>query len=369
MEIKWNRNCKEYNGVYACDILKSEGYNSCNDCDFYEPRGKKIFIIKLGASGDVLRTTPILKAIKKKYGSDCHITWLTKDFNRELLYENELIDEVITLSEDIMRLKYEQFDVLFNFEIDTPATLIAREINAVQKFGYFFDSDGHPSAYNPKAEFYLNRALSDKINKSNTKTYQEMIFEIAELDYNQEDYILNLTDDEKELSVKLREPYKGLPIIGVVVGAGSRWPSKQWDRDNLIGLIKKLRGVILLLSGPNEPEGIQQEIVKELKNHQFPIMMNNPHNTLREFISAVNACDLFICGDSLALHIALALQKKTVGLFFCTPDWEVEGYGRLKKLVSPLLMKHFYTDEKVKELGTSITIKEVIEKVKEFQTN
>ena len=83
-EFKFNRDCKSFPGRWACDIMTAEGYMSCKECKFYEPV-KKVLIIKYGAAGDILRTTPILSTIREKYG-DVQIYWLTNgtyDYNRK----------------------------------------------------------------------------------------------------------------------------------------------------------------------------------------------------------------------------------------------------------------------------------------------
>ena len=46
--------------------------------------GFKILIIKLGALGDVIRTTSILKGLKEKY-PNCKIDWVTYKYCFELL--------------------------------------------------------------------------------------------------------------------------------------------------------------------------------------------------------------------------------------------------------------------------------------------
>ena len=68
----------------------------------------------------------------------------------------------------------------------------------------------------------------------------------------------------------------------------------------------------------------------------------------------------------MALHVALALKKPTVGLFFCTSPNEVEGYGLLIKLVSPLLNDYFpeKSDQYSEELVNSISVEEVLESLK-----
>ena len=152
---KWNIKCRFFDERYACDTLATEGYKSCAECKFVEEWSKKILIIKFGALGDVIRTTPLLHAIKEKYGHDTLIYWLTLPESGELLQGNPLIDRILIYnSENILRIQQEQFDVLFSLEINTPSTLLANLVRAYEKYGYYF-SNGAIYCYNLGAEEYL----------------------------------------------------------------------------------------------------------------------------------------------------------------------------------------------------------------------
>ena len=129
--MKYNEKCRFFNEKYACDTLASEGYKSCEECKFSQEYSKKILIIKLGAIGDVLRTTSILPALKKKYGEDILVYWMTNPESVDLLKNNHLVDKVLEYSyENTLRIQQEQFDILFALEIDTPSTLLANLIKA-----------------------------------------------------------------------------------------------------------------------------------------------------------------------------------------------------------------------------------------------
>ena len=120
---KWNKKCRFFNEKYACDTLSTENYKSCEECKFAQEYSKKILIIKLGAIGDVLRTTCILPALKKKYSSDILIYWMTNPESKDLLKNNPLIDKVFPYNlENVLRIQQENFDILFALEIDTPST-------------------------------------------------------------------------------------------------------------------------------------------------------------------------------------------------------------------------------------------------------
>jgi len=365
MEFKWNQDCKHFPGVWPCDILKSEGYKSCEECNFYEPSSKRVLIIKLGAMGDVLRTIPLIKSIKKKYGEKINITWLVNPESADLLKDYYYIDRVLIYSLDnILRLSVEEFDILFSFEINVPGTIISSMIKAKKKFGYYLDKNGHPTTFNKKAEYYLEKAWSDHLNKNNRKTYQELMFEVAELELTKEPYLIKSKEDNyaKEFMQKIKIT-KTDKIIGINIGSAGRWPSKAWHEDKIVELVKKLNEMdykTILLGGPEEIDKIER-IANKLKQIDISIIKNNQDNTINQFISIVNLCDIIITGDTLALHIAIGLNKKTIALFFCTPPWEIEGYGFAYKIISPLLEKYFFTDEYIEELVKSISTDEVVD--------
>ncbi len=345
--------------------MTAEDYKDCSECGFYEKIGKKILILKLGAMGDVVRTTSLLSALKKKYGRNSHITWVVEDNSKEILYNNPDIDRILAYNpETALLLNWERFDVLLSLEISPPITLVANMVKAEEKYGYYFDEDGHPSPFNESAVEYLETAFSNKLNKEFRKTYQRMMFDISELKYNKEDYVLNLEGWEDDYGKKIVTE-RDKKVVGINVGSAGRWPSKAWHPSKIIDLIKKLSTSynIILLGGKREIELIKniEEEVGRIK-----VMKNDTNNSVREFIGVLNNCDVIITGDSLALHLAIGLKKKTVALFFCTPSWQVEDYGFLRKINSPLLEDHFMDDRYIEELVNSIDVECVLEAVKQL---
>jgi len=142
----------------------------------------KICIIKLGADGDVLRTLPLAKALKER-NNGAHITWVTRGDIAQLLENIPYIDRIFTVPFSIQ----ETFDVLYNFDADEEAGKIALETKAGKKYG-FYTEDGFPVAFNFGAEYYLSTMFDDNLKKENKKTYQEMMFEVAEIDYEKSRY-------------------------------------------------------------------------------------------------------------------------------------------------------------------------------------
>ena len=220
------------------------------------------------------------------------------------------------------------------------------------------------------AEYYLNTIFDDNLKKTNKKTYREMMFDAAELEWKNHHDKIHLEKKEKDYASNFLDSnnLKGKKIIGIHMGASPRWPSKVWHKKELIKFIllaKKKGYEIILFGGSNEIKE-HSAILEELKNERISMHANNPNNTLLEFASLVNICDVMVCSDSLALHVALALKKPVVGLFFCTSPHEVEDYGLLRKLVSPRLEEFFpeKMDQYDEQLVQSISAEEVLENVK-----
>ncbi|MFH1307840.1 MAG: glycosyltransferase family 9 protein [archaeon] len=367
---KWNPKCRFFNEKYACDTLSTEGYKSCTECKFVSPYSKKILIIKLGALGDVLRTTPILEAIKKKYGDETTIYWLTLENSKELLKNNPYINKILIYNpENILRIQQEEFDILYSLEITTPATILSNIVNAKEKHGYYFNN-GATSCYNKGAEEYLETAFLTHIKLSNRKSYQELIFQACDLSFNKEQIIFELSEKEKKFAEEFKQKNNLLDsdkLIGINFSAGERWPTKEWSTSKLKELIKTLSKdyKIILLGGPEEREKIPQ-IISELKKEGIYVLSNNPENSIWEFASILDLCEKVIVTDSLSLHLSLALKKPTISLFFSTPPWEIEDYGNSKKIVSPLLEKHFFSMKYSDELANSISVEEVQQNVRNY---
>ncbi|MFH1365428.1 MAG: glycosyltransferase family 9 protein [archaeon] len=363
--VKWNNKCRFFNEKYACETLSSEGYESCEECKFSAPYSKKILILKFGAMGDVLRTTPILFALRKKYGEDVLVYWMTSSGSVELLENNPLIDKILFYNlENVLRIQQEKFDILYSLEVDTPATLIANTVKADKKYGFYFDN-GSTSCFNKNAESYLETAFLHHKKLQNRRTYQDLIFEACELEYNKEKPVLNLSEKDKNFGKRFAEENNLSEvdkIIGIHIGSADRWKSKFWDNEKIKELIRKISDnyKIIIFGGPNEVQK-QKEIIESMQKEGIYLIKNNPNNSIGEFTTVVNLCEIIICGDSLAMHISSSLGKKTIALFFSTPDWEVEDYGIIQKITSPLLEKYFYVGDFIPELAESISIDEVID--------
>lgn len=327
--------CQHFPGDRPCVFNKTTGL-MCNDCLHYNPIGFKILIIKFDAAGDVLRTTSLLHALKKKY-PDSHITWFTKQNAKQIFENNTLVNEVLILekSETLPKLLALEFDLLIHPDASPQSGAFASWIKAEKKAGFYLDTKGKIQPFNNAAIEWLELGAFDQKKKLNQKSYQQILHEICELEFKKDEIVLVLNEEEKKFAKDFSLQHnlkKYKTIIGLNTGAGSRWQYKQWGLQQFVQLIQKieedLMGAGILLYGGEE----EKERNSYLAN-QFPSVIDTgSKNSLRQFFSLVNLSDIFITGDTLGLHVATALNKKIICLFGPTSSNEIENYGRITKL-------------------------------------
>ena len=331
--------CRFYRGDRPCKFHKESGIH-CQECPHYSPVNFRILIIKLGAGGDILRTTVILPALKEKY-PQCYIVWVTKSEYFSLFINNNFVDEVLDFysPEMFARVGIEEYDLVINLDNTKESGILAELAKGKRKFGFGYHN-GHIYAFDEASKEWLTMAMFDDLKKQNTKSYQDIILDICHLKPKKWELILNLTEDELSFADEFAKKHNlnlNKLIIGLNTGAGKRWPQKIWSAENYIRLIKLLKSKyptswILLYGGPEEIE--KNKYI--LKSSNTDIIDTGCTNTRREFSSLLNLSQIFVTGDTFALHIAVALKKKVIALFGPTSHAEIELYDRGKKVFADL---------------------------------
>jgi len=311
----------------------------CPNCSDYHRMGTRILIIKCAAGGDVLRTVSLLQGLKKTY-NPCHITWVTLKANMPLLMSNPDIDILYQFDGITSLIVTSQvYDLVINLEKTPDCTALTERVIASRKRGFGMDRFGNLRPLTKDAEYAFELGLSDDLKFTKNKmSYPEIIYEICRIPYEGEDYRLFLSAKQKKLSKDfgVRFSAKDSFLIGLNTGSGPVFATKKWPRDKWLGLIERLSevnsGDLVLLGGPDEVARNQH-----ILNHcSGKVQDSGNNNSLEEFCALVAAMDIVVTADTLAMHIALALQKKVVVLSGPTSINEIDLFGRGAKLYAEL---------------------------------
>ncbi|HUS50292.1 MAG TPA: glycosyltransferase family 9 protein [Candidatus Paceibacterota bacterium] len=297
-------------------------------------------MIKTGALGDVVRTSFIAQALKDRYEDhNPKIFWLTEQNALPLFINNPYISKIIEIK-DKEELRNISFDLIINLEESEDLCRFASSLKTKKLSGFYY-KDGEIFPTPLAKEWFDMSALGKKpendiLKKKNKKTHRQIISEIIGVDYRKYEPFLRLTEKQRKLVNNFFRRHNLLRtdlIIGINTGSADRWP-KHLSIEKTSKLINKLynkfNAKIILFGGPKEIER-NNEILKSSKS---PVITAGCGNDLIEFPALISICSLFITTDSLGLHIALALKRKTICLIGPTSPNEIDMYNLGDKIVA-----------------------------------
>jgi ADP-heptose:LPS heptosyltransferase len=282
----------------------------------------KVLIIKLGATGDVVRTTPLIRRLNGQ------ITWLTEGKNIVLL--EGFKDSLRCFSwEERERALDTRYDLAINLEDTMDVAQFLKTVRCSEIFGAFVDSDAS-LRYTENSRRWFDLSLisaygklrADKLKFQNRQTYQELVFDGLGFRFAGEPYLLP-EPSETGLSGD----------VAIAADTGLIWPMKKW--------------------------AYYDELKQRLENHGLTVNVLPQRASLLEHLSDVRNHRCLVGGDSLPMHFTLGTATPCVSLFTCTSPWEIYGYGVQRQIVSPLLERFFYKRGYDERATTAITVNEV----------
>jgi heptosyltransferase-2 len=328
-------NCRHFSGYKPCALNEVCDQQQCTH---YRSVQQRLLIVHLGALGAVLRSTSLLKALRRKY-QGAHITWVTKAPAHHLLKNLSAIDRILTLDqEDLLALRALEFDVAFVIDKSLSAVGVL-QLTKVHEVKGFTAVSGVIVPANREADELWRLGLSNQQKFFvNQKTEQQLVHEALDLgEYTRDPYQINLSHSEQALAKVRRQQWSrdGHAVIGINTGSSPVLPAKKLSVEGQRHLIQQLMAdprfknqSIVLLGGPEDSE----------RNRQIgaglPVIQSPTDQGLRDGIASVAACDLIITGDSLGMHMAIALKKWTVAWFGPTCPQEIDLYGRGRKILA-----------------------------------
>lgn len=320
--------CKHFKGDVPCDFSKVAGLACDEDCMFFTPMDGRRLVIKLGALGDVVRTTPILHGLKEKFPKS-EVWWLTK--YPEVIPQQ--VDEILPFNlESVLMLQATSFNATYNLDKDREACALAYNLNATEKYGFSLHQ-GHPIGFSDAAEKKILTGIYDVVSKANTRSYQQEIFNICDLgEFNPEKHSYILPYFKRRVRRICSHGREDKIVVGISTGCGDRWMTRRWRVAYWIGLCDSLKnaGYEVMLLGGEKEDAFNQFLVKECPGVHYlgvrPIL-----KFVREVL---DLCDIVVTLVTATMHLALGLEKKVVVLNNIFNKNEFELYGR-GKIVEP----------------------------------
>lgn len=287
----------------------------------------KILVVNLGGIGDILMSTPALKALKALY-PQARIAMLTVPRVREMVEDLSFIDEIFALDVGwgahkgisgmlkniltLFKLRARRFDVAINMrtlvsdksarEMRLLFGIIAPKVKAgrdTEGRGSFFDITVPESDSGDRYESEYDIEMAEKLGATNVD---------RRIDYHVDDKSC------ERISSLLREEGVDRNDILIVVNPGGA-PANRWPVERFAHAVNevyaKTNAKFAITGGAGEAA-----LARELKDNVNVDAIDLAGKlNIKELAALIDRCDLFITNDTGPMHIAAVLRRPLVAIF------------------------------------------------------
>ena len=301
---------------------------------------RRILVIKLRATGDVVLATPVIENLKRRFPR-ARLSFLTEEASADVLRWNPLLDELIVLPlrrwgilgirgswrEQVRfyrNLRRRRFDLAIDLFGNPRSALLTQLTGAPDRVGFAFRM--------------RRRAYTTVVTPSGQPGH-EILFHLEALEAldipvatDRPRVAVPGTADRKAAAWLREHAPDARTLIGLNPGGGwaiKRWPPEFFGR-LADALIDEYGANVLILWGPGEEERVTR-VTGAM--HNRPLVL--PKATLAELGAFLKRCGLLVSNDSAPMHMAAAMNVPTVGIFGPTDPraqgpWG-DGHGVVRK--------------------------------------
>ncbi len=282
---------------------------------------ERILLLRLGALGDVLLATPLLRALRAAHPR-AQIDWLVNGELTPLLSENPRLSRVIAATPGGVRKLFEaRYDLVIDLQnkprtawlrwrLGAPQTLVLRKRGLGRALASLVGED--PPERGPNA-VERNLAIAERLG---------IPTQGRELD-------LGLSRIGAVEAARLLGPAGGPRPIGLA--PGGRWTTKRWPHfAALAGALARRGQPLILLGGPGDGALLDELIVAG----GSACLGDTRLMSVAGLASAIAVCAAIVTNDSGPGHMAAALGTPAVILFGPTSPERWTPPGRTVRVLS-----------------------------------
>lgn len=277
---------------------------------FDRTKVKKILVMKPGAIGDVLLSTPVIQNLRHNF-PDAVINFLTQSYCRDVLVDNPYLTRVLSYDIGtgdssrclIKNIHDQDYDLIIDLFSNPRTAVIVFNSEAKYKVGYKFG--WRQLAYNIKVKPRGNEVHNIEFNLDSLRALG------LEITGSKPIFVLNKVHREFAESFFNENGLNVNKTIGF--NPGGTWPTKVWPADSFIELGKMLsKGYRILLFWGYEKEKAEAETIRDAIGGNALLI---PKVNLKYLGALLEKCRLFVTNDTGPMHIASALGVRVAAIF------------------------------------------------------
>ncbi len=295
----------------------------------------KVLIIEPNWLGDVLFTTPAIRAVREKY-KDVYISVIVHARCLPILEDNPNINEIIVLKNVrglkgffakirlISRLKSKSFDIAFLFHRSMTHTLMCVLAGIPERVGY----------HTQKRFFLLTRRIIPQWPEAHRVEYFLDVTRVSGIDTDNKDYEFFIKPENEKQAISILnnngirsgEPY-------FVINPGGNWPPKRWPKENFANLCDEIFNkydIKVIIAGAEKDAPLGEGIINLCASKPINLCGKT---TLKQLAVILKGAKVVISNDTGPMHIAVSQKTPTVALFGPTDPKITGPYGSSRYIV------------------------------------
>lgn len=265
----------------------------------------RILIIRFSSIGDIVLTTPVVRALKNQLEGDVEIHYLTKNSFASILESNPYIDVIHAINDKVSEAVKELQKFPFDYIIDLHNNLRSKQVKrSLKTFAFTLDKR------NIAKWLYVQTKHEvlpiGHIVERNLETVHALGIEDDGLGL---DFIIPVNE-----AVNLASFPSEFQNGFVSYAIGGTTPGKVLPIDRIIQLCQKIDRPIMLLGGPDDArtgDEIEEACGRKVYNACGKF-------SLHQSASLLDQSAVVIAHDTGLMHIAAALKKRVISLWFAT---------------------------------------------------
>lgn len=276
---------------------------------------RRILIVRLDRIGDVLLSTPVIRAARKAY-PDSHLAFMVRPYARAVVLGNPDLDEVIVYDKAmglagtvkfIRFLKSRKFDLAIILHPTSRTHLVTFLARIPERIGY----DRKLGALLTKRVPHTKHlGLKHEID------YALDLAKYAGIDPQGRALHMPISDEaERKVAQLFSERGIAAGDAAIAIHPGASCRSKRWDPQRFAVIADRLAvrygAKIILIGGPDD-RAYADSVAAAMKS---PCVNLAGETSVSDAASVVKRARLFISNDSGPVHIACAVGTPVIALF------------------------------------------------------
>jgi len=292
----------------------------------------RILIVNPFGIGDVLFTTPIVRALRQAF-PDAHLAYLCNRRTQRILEGNPHLNAVLVFEKDEFlalwrssRLKglnhvrqllgiirRQRFELVVDLSLGQRYSFVLMLLGIQRRVGFDFRRRGR---------FLTHRLPIEGYHEAHVIEYYRRLSGFLGIRLDEQRLELGSTDEDRQWAQAWLAGHRladQQPVVGIVPAGGVSWglaaPFRRWSLEGFAAVgdaLSERYGAHVVLFGEAADAPVCRQVIRLMKH---PAVDASGQTMLGQFVALLAHLDLVICNDGGPLHLAVSQRTKTVSVF------------------------------------------------------